>query len=210
MRSVTKYISSKMHEHWSTHSLVWIFDDEDNTFQFGQNLKQLTTLLCPFSGSIQCLEAKVTTPDDIYLYWLVVIAQVHNLIVKGKSKLERSIIEDVHRITNYWFSKMVESEQAQNIYLVALPCNQVSHMFICYKHTPTCTHLLQTIKMHQSWMILTPFPSQPSLLHLLQMVYLAVSSPRYLLSRKLVLVSSSYSEKSLAMHMIMSDLWMRQ
>jgi len=82
-------------------------------------LRQLTTLLCPFAQAIQCLEAKDTTPDDIYLYWLVIIAQVHDLIVKGKSKLERSIIEDVCRITNYQFLKMVESEQAQNIYLVA-------------------------------------------------------------------------------------------
>ena len=74
-----------------------------------------------------------------------------------------------------------------------------------------CTYVpLQTIEMHQSWMITTPFLSRAWPLHPLKIVYLAVSSPRFLLSRKLVLVSSSCSKKSLVMHTRMSDLWMRQ
>lgn len=98
--------------------LLWVFDDEDNTYQFGWSLRQLTTLLCLFARAIQCLEAKDTTPDDVYLYLLAIVAYIHDLIVKGKSKVENGVMEDICWIINYWFSKLIESDQAQNIYLV--------------------------------------------------------------------------------------------
>jgi hypothetical protein len=81
--------------------LLWVFDDEDNTYQFRQSLRQLTTLLCLFARAIQCLEARDTTPDDVYLYWLAIVAYVQDLIVKGKSKIENGVIEDICRIINY-------------------------------------------------------------------------------------------------------------
>lgn len=122
-----------------------------------------TTLLCPFARAIQCLEARDTTLDDIYLYWLAIIA--------------------AGRITNYQFSKMIENEQAQNIYLVAFALQPD------YRNASILDDPLNPLSI--SSITITPQAAST------QMVYLAVSSPRFLLSRRLVLVSSSCSKKSI-------------
>lgn len=73
----------------------------------------------PFARAIQCLESKETTAADVYTYWLAVVAQLHDLIIKGGSKYDLSVQEDIRRIVNSRFSQLIECKKASNIYLTA-------------------------------------------------------------------------------------------
>ncbi|KAJ7933219.1 hypothetical protein B0H13DRAFT_2262883 [Mycena leptocephala] len=80
--------------------------------------------LMPFARAIQCLESKDTTPADVYLYWLAVVAQLNDLITKDdnagiKSKYERTVKELIRSIANFRFAQLIEEEQSSNVYFTA-------------------------------------------------------------------------------------------
>jgi len=80
----------------------------------------------PFARAIQCLEAKETNPADIYTYWLAIVAQLHDLMVKdnkdkSKSKYTEASKETIRQIANRRFSELIEEERASNIYFISPP-----------------------------------------------------------------------------------------
>ncbi|KAJ7513225.1 ribonuclease H-like domain-containing protein [Mycena galericulata] len=100
------------------------FLDDDDVFKFRRDLTRLGAVLMPFARAIQCLESKDTTPADVYLYWLAVVAQLHDLITKDdnagiKSKYTTRVKELIRGIANYRFSQLIEDERASNVYLTA-------------------------------------------------------------------------------------------
>jgi hypothetical protein len=93
----------------------------DDTFKFKRDLTRLGAVLMPFARAIQCLEAKDTTPADVYLYWLAVVAQLNDLIRKDdnaapKSKYATTVKE---LIANHRFTQLIENEQSSNVYFTA-------------------------------------------------------------------------------------------
>ncbi|KAJ6596242.1 hypothetical protein DFH09DRAFT_895593, partial [Mycena vulgaris] len=56
------------------------FLDDEDVYKLGRDLTRLGSLLMPFARAIQCLESKDTTPADVYLYWLAIVAQLNDLI----------------------------------------------------------------------------------------------------------------------------------
>jgi hypothetical protein len=77
----------------------------------------------PLARAIQCLQSKDTTPADVYLYWLAVVAQLNDLIRRDnkptpskKSKYEETLKDLIRQIANYRFSQLIEDERASNVY----------------------------------------------------------------------------------------------
>ncbi|KAJ7784003.1 hypothetical protein DFH07DRAFT_997515, partial [Mycena maculata] len=100
------------------------FMDDEDVFKFRRDLTRLGAVLMPFAWAIQCLESKETTPADVYLYWLAVVAQLHDLITKDdnagpKSRYATTVKELIRRIANFRFSQLIEDERSSNAYLTA-------------------------------------------------------------------------------------------
>ncbi|KAK1223490.1 hypothetical protein PQX77_013648 [Marasmius sp. AFHP31] len=103
-----------------TNKALHFFKDDEDIWPFQRDLKRLITLLKPFARSLQCLEAHDTTPDDVYRYWLAILAQLHDLFQHGQNcRLEIQVIEQIRRIVNRRYSELIENPRAQNVYLVA-------------------------------------------------------------------------------------------
>ncbi|KAJ7877235.1 hypothetical protein B0H14DRAFT_2269476, partial [Mycena olivaceomarginata] len=92
---------------------------------FRRDLTRLGAVLMPFARAIQCLESKDTTPADVYLYWLAVVAQLKDLLAKDdlagelKSRYTNTVKELIRSIANYRFSQLIEDEQSSNVYFTA-------------------------------------------------------------------------------------------
>ncbi|KAJ7237403.1 hypothetical protein C8J57DRAFT_1568538 [Mycena rebaudengoi] len=102
------------------------FADDDDVFKFKRDLTRLGAVLMPLARAIQCLESKDTTPADVYLYWLAVVAQLNDLICRDnkpapskKSKYEETLKDLIRQIANYRFSQLIEDERASNVYFTA-------------------------------------------------------------------------------------------
>ena len=104
------------------------FLDDDDVFKFKRDLTRLGAVLMPFARAIQCLESKDTTPADVYLYWLAVVAQLNDLINKddtagAKSKYAKTVKELIRSIANFRFTQLT---------FVLAP-----GVFLAYKRSPT-------------------------------------------------------------------------
>lgn len=97
------------------------FLDDEDVYKFRRDLTRLGSVLMPFSRGIQCLESKDTTPADVYLYWLEIVAQLNDLINKDddagdKSKYATTVKELIRSIANFQFSQLLEEECASKVY----------------------------------------------------------------------------------------------
>ncbi|KAJ7231085.1 hypothetical protein C8J57DRAFT_1092056, partial [Mycena rebaudengoi] len=61
------------------------FKDDEDVFKLQLNLTRLGNVLMPIARAIQCLESKDTTPADVYLYWLAIVAQLNDLLRKDSN-----------------------------------------------------------------------------------------------------------------------------
>ncbi|KXN91565.1 hypothetical protein AN958_00421, partial [Leucoagaricus sp. SymC.cos] len=101
-----------------------LFADDEDTLRFRRNLQDLNAILMPFARAIQCLEAKETTPGDVYTYWLAVVAQLNDLFArdstqKGSVRYSNIVKESIRKIANTRFSQLIKSKTASNVYLTA-------------------------------------------------------------------------------------------
>ncbi|KAJ7768081.1 ribonuclease H-like domain-containing protein, partial [Mycena maculata] len=114
-------------------SIYWSLDSVLNGIPafFRRDLTRLGAVLMPFARAIQCLESKETTPADVCLYWLAVVAQLHDLITKDdnagpKSRYATTVKELIRRIANFRFSQLIEDERSSNAYLTAFVLDPAS------------------------------------------------------------------------------------
>ncbi|KAJ7079037.1 hypothetical protein C8R43DRAFT_1092890 [Mycena crocata] len=99
-------------------------EDDEDVFHLKRELTRLGNVLMQIVRAIQCLESKDTTPADVYLYWLAVVAQLNDLIRKdssagSKSKYAETVKDLIRSIANYRFCQLIEDERASNIYFTA-------------------------------------------------------------------------------------------
>jgi len=84
--------------------------------------------------AIQCLESKEINAADVYLYWLAVVAQLHDLFARDNKlaapKYSSSLKEKICAIINYCFDQLIFNERAQNIYLIAFSLDACM-LFFC-------------------------------------------------------------------------------
>ncbi|KAJ6552195.1 hypothetical protein DFH09DRAFT_1085986 [Mycena vulgaris] len=89
------------------------FLDDEDVYKFRRDLTRLVS-------AIQCLESKDTTPADVYLYWLAIVAQLNDLISKdddagNKSKYATTVKELIRSIANFQFLQLIEEEHASKV-----------------------------------------------------------------------------------------------
>ncbi len=100
--------------------MVGLFEDDEKTDHFRRTLRRLTALLCPLARAIECLESQHTTPSDVFLFWLAVVAQLNDLFRNGRNgtRLQATCIEDIRRV-NKRYSELIDGDRANSLYLVA-------------------------------------------------------------------------------------------
>lgn len=78
--------------------------------RFGHELHQMVSVLAPIAKALKCLEAIDSTPADVYLYWLAVMASFLDLFKKNYEDLELplDVVEDIRRIVNRRYREMIE------------------------------------------------------------------------------------------------------
>ena len=93
----------------------------------------------PIACAIQCLELKEINAADVYLYWLAVVAQLHDLFTRDNKlaspKYSLALKEKIRAIVNCRFGQLIFNERAQNIYLIAFSldaCTSSSHNILTY------------------------------------------------------------------------------
>ncbi|THH07564.1 hypothetical protein EW146_g9281 [Bondarzewia mesenterica] len=65
-----------------------VLKSSHSSFEFENALRQLTTIIAPVAKAIKCLEAIRSTPADVYLYWLAVMATMSDIFKNKNADLE--------------------------------------------------------------------------------------------------------------------------
>ena len=68
-----------------------------------------THFIANLHNAIQCLEAKHATAADVYMYWLAIVAQLSDLMVKPSCKYGTVVKERVRAIVNFRFSQLIDT-----------------------------------------------------------------------------------------------------
>ncbi|EUC56504.1 DUF659 family protein [Rhizoctonia solani AG-3 Rhs1AP] len=80
---------------------------------FTVELRQLCTILEPFPRSIKCLESSHSTPADVYLFWLAIIARLHELFKHNSTingaGLPKEVMKEITGIVNGRHQEMFQN-----------------------------------------------------------------------------------------------------
>ncbi|KAF8993376.1 hypothetical protein BDQ17DRAFT_1252989, partial [Cyathus striatus] len=78
-----------------------------NSYEFQCDLKQLHAVLQPLAHAIKCLEASQTNTGHVYVFWLAVVVQLQDIIVKDDTLKSPKYLQNVKceicRIVNFRF-----------------------------------------------------------------------------------------------------------
>ncbi|ETW75127.1 hypothetical protein HETIRDRAFT_164715 [Heterobasidion irregulare TC 32-1] len=95
-------------------------------WRFGHELHQMVSVLAPIAKALKCLKAIDSTPANVYLYWLAVMASFLNLFKKNNEDIELplDVVEDIQHIVNRRYQEMIKGP-GKLVYLA---------MFFLYPH----------------------------------------------------------------------------
>ncbi|KDQ13862.1 hypothetical protein BOTBODRAFT_95505, partial [Botryobasidium botryosum FD-172 SS1] len=78
-------------------------------------LKQLKAILEPLARAVKCLESTMSTPADVYLFWLAVMATYEELFQNNDEvdglQLPPSVLEEIRGIINARYRQMIEDPE---------------------------------------------------------------------------------------------------
>jgi hypothetical protein len=77
--------------------------------QLELDLSKLIEVIGPFAKAIQCLESTHSTPADVFLFWLAIIAQLDQLFRDSKFQLPNDVKEQIRAITNRRYDGMINT-----------------------------------------------------------------------------------------------------
>ncbi|EED78338.1 predicted protein [Postia placenta Mad-698-R] len=80
--------------------------------------KIVAQLTSPYAKVIKCLKSSLSTASDVFVFWLGIIAQLHDLFIHNRAHLEMSTISDVRAITNQRYKGMID-DGSEDIYITA-------------------------------------------------------------------------------------------
>jgi len=113
-----------------------IFDDTDSAYSFWRVLTLLGSVIMPIARAIQCLGSKEINAADVYLYWLAVVVQLHDLFARDDKlaapKYSLSLKEKIRAIVNYRFNQLIFNKHSQNIYLIAFSLDPCMFLYTSY------------------------------------------------------------------------------
>jgi hypothetical protein len=72
----------------------------------------------PFAKAILCLESAHSTPADVYLFWLTIMATLDHLFKTNESGLRSETIEEIREIANARFDEMI-NDGPTDVYLTS-------------------------------------------------------------------------------------------
>lgn len=111
-------------------TLASLYGDDDNIYEFERQLRLLNAVLMPFARAIQCLEARETSPVDVYIYWLAITSHLRDLFTRFSSKYPTGLQNRIRQIANHRFSGLIENELSYNVYLIAFALHPGNAVFI--------------------------------------------------------------------------------
>jgi len=81
--------------------------DTRTTREYEQELGDLLLVIGPIAKSILCLEAAHSTVADVFIFFVAFMAEIDDLIKRDKLDLPLPVIEQVRRLCNWRFNKMI-------------------------------------------------------------------------------------------------------
>ena len=107
--------------------------DRDLQRKTQDRLEQLVAVLEPIARAVKCLESSHSTPADVYLFWLAILATLEELFEKNDDpvvgvRLLQSVINDIRNIVNMRWRESTEDGNKGNanggaVYVSALFLN---------------------------------------------------------------------------------------
>jgi hypothetical protein len=115
--------------------------------QLELDLSKLIEVIGPFAKSIQCLESTHSTPADVFLFWLAIMAQLDQLFRDSKFQLPNDVKEQIRAITNRRYDGMINNGPT-DVYFAAFfldPRTLISCNYLCpslmFHRLPGCFNL---------------------------------------------------------------------
>lgn len=86
--------------------------------EFEEKLLQLKTVLEPLARAVKCLESLHSTPADVYLFWLAIMATYSHLFKTNSAHLglPDDVITSIKAIMNFRFEQMIGTP-SKHVYL---------------------------------------------------------------------------------------------
>ena len=83
------------------------FGHPTEAIQLELDLTKLVEVLGPFAKSIKCLESAHSTPADVFLFWLSIMAQLEQLFRENKIQLPTAVQKQIRAIINRRYDGMI-------------------------------------------------------------------------------------------------------
>ena len=115
-----------------------------NVNTFKNQLQQLVLILQPLMCACKCLELFKATVDDVYLFWLTVLATHKKLFIDNDDinglQLPDNVMEDIHKIVNACWAELTMGP-GKSVY--------ISTLFLdpCKYFVPSLPHLTHNASM---------------------------------------------------------------
>lgn len=110
-----------------------LFQDGTSRLTFEFELAKLLSVTGPWAKALKCLESAHVTADNVYLYWLAIMATIEDDLKKNPYNLKNSTMEDIRAIANSRFNEMIE-DAPNDTYIVAFFLNPgMSPIIFCYR-----------------------------------------------------------------------------
>ncbi len=85
---------------------------------FKLSLTKYLAVAEPFARAIECLESAHSTPSDVFVFWLAIMATLERRFLDQRVKLPTHTIENIRAIANQRFDELI-NEGPEDAYLAA-------------------------------------------------------------------------------------------
>ncbi|KII82917.1 hypothetical protein PLICRDRAFT_120092 [Plicaturopsis crispa FD-325 SS-3] len=99
--------------------------------KFEMELTQLISILKPIAKSIACIESSMTTPADVYLFWLAILGSAKRLLDDPEAGFSSENAGQIRAILNTRFREQIE-EGPSDCYISAFYLDPRTCFYHCY------------------------------------------------------------------------------
>lgn len=92
--------------------------------EFRLHLGQLVAVTMPLAKAIKCLESPHTNPGDVLLFWLAVLAVLHDIFARNEQDLNlpADVIAKITQILNIRYASVFDFNPVYKTALFLTPC----------------------------------------------------------------------------------------
>lgn len=119
--------------------MVWL-RNAASLATFELQLLQLVTILEPLAKAVRCLEASRSTPSDVYIFWLAVMATYVHLFGQNTQGFTITLMGNIRAIVNGRYKQMIGGPTGL-VYLATFYLNFGTfspYSFFIYPTNPLC------------------------------------------------------------------------